>query len=67
MVPTWTGKPEKIGKHFPVREMSGNFEQTGKVRNLPKILEKLAFYQKYWKSVGILAVFYFIFFTDFFN
>ena len=32
MVPTWTGKPEKMGKLFPVREKSGNFEQTGKVR-----------------------------------
>ena len=31
-VPTWTGKPGKIGRHFPVREKSGNFEQTGKVR-----------------------------------
>ena len=28
-VPTRTGK---MGKHFPVREKSGNFEQTGKVR-----------------------------------
>ena len=27
-----TGKPGKMGKHFPVREKSGNFEQTGKVR-----------------------------------
>ena len=31
-VPTPTGKPGKMGRHFPVREMSGNFEQTGKVR-----------------------------------
>ena len=34
-VPTRTGKPGKPGKmerHFPVREKSGNFEQTGKVR-----------------------------------
>ena len=34
-VPTWTGKTGKLGKmvrHFPVREKSGNFEQTGKVR-----------------------------------
>ena len=27
-----TGKPGKMGRHFPVREKSGNFEQTGKVR-----------------------------------
>ena len=32
MVATWTGKPEKIGKHFPVREKSGIFN--------PQILEK---------------------------
>ena len=25
-------KPGKMGRHFPVREKSGNFEQTGKVR-----------------------------------
>ena len=31
-VPTRTGKPGKVGRHFPVREQSGNFEQTGKVR-----------------------------------
>ena len=34
-VPTWTGKPGKpgkMGRHFPVREKSGIFEQTGKVR-----------------------------------
>ena len=28
MVPTRTGKPGKIRKLFPVREKSGNFEQT---------------------------------------
>ena len=49
MVPTLTGKPEKMGKHFPVREKSGNFEQTEEVRE---------FYPKYWKSEGILASFY---------
>ena len=31
-VPTRTGKPGKMGRHFPDREKSGNFEQTGKVR-----------------------------------
>ena len=34
-VPTRTGKPGKpgkMGRHFPVREKSGNFEQIGKVR-----------------------------------
>ena len=34
-VPTRTGKPGKpgkMGRHFPVREKSGNFVQTGKVR-----------------------------------
>ena len=31
-VPTGTGKPIKMGRRFPVREKSRNFEQTGKVR-----------------------------------
>ena len=31
-VPTQTGKRGKMGRYFPVREKSGNFEQTGKVR-----------------------------------
>ena len=38
MVPTRTGK---MGQHFPVREKSGNFAKTGKVRE---------FYPKYWKN-----------------
>ena len=43
-VPTRTGKsgkPGKMGRHFPVREKSGNFEQTGKVREN---------HSKYWKT-----------------
>ena len=35
MVPTRAGnqgKPGKMGRHFPVREKSGNFVKTGKVR-----------------------------------
>ena len=40
-VPTRTGKPGKMGRHFPVREKSGNFEQTGKVREN---------HTKYWKN-----------------
>ena len=40
-VPTRTGKPEKMGRHFPVREKSGKFEQTGKVRDN---------HTKYWKT-----------------
>ena len=47
MVPTGTGnqgKPGKMGRHFPVREKSGNFVKTGKSGKsqgiLPKILEK---------------------------
>ena len=46
-VPTWTGKtgkPGKMGRHFPVREKSGNFEQTGKVREN---------HTKYWKTEEI--------------
>ena len=40
--PIGTGKPKKLGEHFPVREKSGNFDQTGKVRE---------FYPKYWKRM----------------
>ena len=36
---TW--KTWKMGRHFPVREKSGNFEQTGKVREN---------HTKYWKT-----------------
>ena len=45
-VPSRTGKPGKMGRHFPVREQSGNFEQTGKVREN---------YTKYWKSQEFLT------------
>ena len=44
MVPTETGKtgkPGKMGRHFPVMQRSGNFVKTGKVRE---------FYSKYWKN-----------------
>ena len=40
MVPTRTGKPGKMGGHFPVREKSENFEQKNQ-GILPKILEFL--------------------------
>ena len=43
-VPMRTGRPGKMGRHFPVREKSGNFEQTG------KIMEN---HTKYWKTQGI--------------
>ena len=46
MVPTRTGKPGKMGKPFPVREKSGNFEETRKVWE---------FYPEYWENSGILA------------
>ena len=54
MVPTRTGKPGKMRKLFPIEEKSGNFEQTGKVRE---------FYLKYWKNEEILASFSFYFFS----
>ena len=44
MVPTGTGnqgKPGKIGRHFPVREKSGNFVKTGKVRNFTQNTGKI--------------------------
>ena len=43
MVPTETGKqgkPGKMGRHFPVKEKSGNYVKTGKVKE---------FYSKNWK------------------
>ena len=54
-VPTRTGKPGKMGRHFPVREKSGNFEQTGKVRES---------HTKYWKTEGISEKNYLLFFND---
>ena len=54
-VPTRTGrKPGKMGKHFPVREKSGNFDQTGKVREN---------HTKYWKTEGISDKYYMLFFS----
>ena len=38
-------------RHFPVREKSGNFEQTGKVREN---------HTKYWKNEKILDKYYLI-------
>ena len=36
-VPTRTGKPRKMGRHFPVREKSGKITQnTGKLREFQK-------------------------------
>ena len=55
-VPTRTGKPGKIGRHFPVREKSGNFEKTGKVREN---------HTKYWKTQGIWDKYYLIFLVIF--
>ena len=54
-----TGKPGKMGRHFPVREKSGNFEQTGKVREKSGKTT-----QKYWKTEGILEKNYLLFFND---
>ena len=46
MVPTRTRKPGKMGRHFPVREKSGNFEQTGKGRENRTNTGKLREFQK---------------------
>ena len=57
-VPTRTGKPgkpRKMGRHFPVRQKSGNFDQTGKVREN---------HTKYWKTEGISDKYYMLFFSD---
>ena len=52
-VPTRTGKPGKMGRHFPVGEKSGNFVQTGKVRGN---------HTKYWKTRGVSEKFHLLFF-----
>ena len=66
MIPTWTGKPGKMGKLFPVREKLGNFEQTGKVKEFyPKYWKIEGISPKYWKTERILASFYSIFFSNF--
>ena len=51
-VPSWTGKPGKMGRYFPVREKSGNFDQTGKVREN---------HIKHWKTEGISGKCYWLF------
>ena len=53
--PPRTGKPGKMRRHFPVREKSGNFEQTGKVRENDS---------KYWKTQGISDNCYLLFLSD---
>ena len=61
MVPSGTGKPGKMGRHFLVREKSGNFVKTGKVREFSskycKKQKKLSWKteKKYWKSQGNLS------------
>ena len=55
-VPTRTGKPGKMGRHFPVREKSGNFEHTGKVREN---------HTKYWKTEINWDKYYLIFLVIF--
>ena len=61
-VPTRTGKPGKMGRHFPVGEKSGNFEQTGKVgEKSGKITQntgKLGEFDKYY------LIFLYIIFSD---
>ena len=54
--PHRTGKPGKMGRYFPVREKSGNFEQTGKVREN---------HTKYWKTEINWDKYYLIFLVIF--
>ena len=44
-----------MGRHFPVGEKFGNFEQTGKVGEN---------HTKYWKTKGISDICYLLFFSD---
>ena len=45
-----------MGRHFPVKEKSGNFGQTGKVREN---------HTKYWKTPGITDKCYLLFLVIF--
>ena len=66
MVPTWTGKPGKIRKPFPVKEKSGILNRLEKLGNFTQNTGKMReFYIKHWKNDKILASFYFYFFSDF--
>ena len=63
-VPTRTGKPGKLGRHFPVREKSGNFEQTGKVREKSgKITQNTGKLRKF--EINIIWYFYILFLVIF--
>ena len=56
-VPTRTGKPGKMGRHFAVREKSGNFEQTGKVREKSGKSQEIL--EKFWKfQTNIICYFF---------
>ena len=54
-VPTRTGKPGKMGRHFPDRENSWNCEETGKVREN---------HTKYWKTWRISDKCYLLFLNE---
>ena len=60
-IPYYPGFPlglknlEKMGRHFPVREKSGNFEQTGKVRE---------HHTKYWKIQADFRKILFVIFSN---
>ena len=66
-VPTRTGKPGKpgkMGRHFPVREKSGNFEQTGKVREKSgKITQNTGKVREF--EINIIWYFYILFLVIF--
>ena len=63
-VPTRTGKPGKMGRHFPVREKSGNFEQTGKVREKSgKIAKNTGKLREF--EINIIWYFYILFLVIF--
>ena len=54
-VPTWTGKPGKMGRHFPVREKSGNFDQTGKAGKMTQNTGKFRkISEKYYLSFLVI-------------
>ena len=44
-IPSRTGKPGEMRRHFPVREKSGNFEQIGKSGEITQNNGKLPEFQ----------------------
>ena len=58
MVPIGTGKPGKMGRHFPVREFCQDWKSQGIFLKILEKFEKIILEncEKYWKNQGNLSV-----------